>query len=205
VRRTIRGAGLVLAASLAIAGCLDGSDLGPGASEGSDPTATEAGSPSDVTRDEWQFARELEEPESWEENGITVEVTGISINDATHPDLPSRVGDFLDDDVQTVVVLEVAVANDSGESISFNPNQGTLMVVREQTNADLWFTDNFAGSEMLDGTDDGGQVFWMFKDTSFEDAIANEQLTYIARPAKTSEEGEELTGEVELVIRWDAP
>jgi hypothetical protein len=205
VRRTIHKAALVLVAVVALCGCLDGSDLGPSASEDSDPTATEAGSASDVTRDEWQFTHQPPQPVTWEENGIRVEVTGVSINDATHPDLPTRVADFLDDDVQAVVVLELAVANDSGASISFNPDQGTLLLAREQTNADLWFSESIAGSEMLAATDDGGQVFWMLRDTSFEDAIAEEQLTYTARPAKTSDEGEEVAGEVTLVVRWDAP
>lgn len=192
--------------ALLLAGCFDGSGVAPQTDEldAERPEDSEP-SPSDETRDEWQFALELEEPETWEQEGVRVEVTALTLNDATHEDLPSEVADFLDDDVLTVAVLEIEIANDSGETISFNPNQGTLLIAREQVNADLWFTENFGGSEVMDATDDGGRVFWMFRDTSFDDAVANEQLTYIARPAKVAEEDEALTDDVEIVVRWDAP
>lgn len=44
--------------------------------------------------------------------------------------------DFLEDDTQTVVVLEMTASNDSGETINFYPNQGTMQLGREQVDAD---------------------------------------------------------------------
>jgi hypothetical protein len=213
-------AGLVL-----VAGCGDGSELGPGSERDTAPQPepaasddgagetdeTDADAPDELDVDddsdtrEWQFATSFDTPFVWDDSGVRLSVTGLGINDATHPDLPGEVAEFLDGGVQTIVVLEMTASNDSGQTIDFYPDQGQIQLGREQVDADLWFTDPIAGFDWRDGVDDDGQVFWMLKNTSFEDAVGAGELTFLASAAFSSDAFDPVTDAVEVAVTWDAP
>lgn len=221
----------VAAAALALAGCADTDEFGPGsqpdpaeqaeetedADAPEDEPAEDAGSEDEapdelaVEEDEeadtdgWRYVEEFDEPFVWEENGVRLSVTGIGLTDVTADEVPSDVTDFLDDDAQVVVVLEMTASNDSGQVIDFYPGQGTIQLLREQLDSDLWFTDSIAGFDWRDGVDDSGQVFWVMTNTSYEEAVAAGELDYTTSTIYASEDFEEVAPGVELTITWSAP
>lgn len=217
------------AAALVLAGCSDTSDFGPESEpdaaeqpedaeeaedEGTGEPAEEVESEVDaseeldvdeeeVATDDWRYVEEFDEPFVWEENAVRLSITGIGLTDATSDEVPTDVTDFLDDGAQVVVVLEMTASNDSGQTIDFYPDQGTIQLLREQVDADLWFSDSIAGFDWRDGVDDSGQVFWVLTNTSYEDAVQAGQLDYAASPVFSSEEFEEVAGSAELTITWN--
>jgi hypothetical protein len=221
------------AAALVLAGCGDTDDFGPGsapdageqqgdtdaATEGTDADAGadddvegEGEAPDELEIDEddaadvsWRYVEEFDEPFVWEENGVRLSITGVGLTDATSDEIPSDVAEFLDDGAQVVVVLEMTASNDSGQEIDFYPSQGTIQLLREQLEADLWFSDNFAGSEWRDGVDDSGQVFWQLTNTSYEDALQAGELTYTTSSVFSTEDFEEVAGGAEVTVNWSTP
>jgi hypothetical protein len=221
----------ILAAFLAatvVAACADASDLGAGserdpaerdeaAAEDDPEEETEEGeadesegeAPAELEVDEdtaageeWQYVEAFDDPFVWEEGGIRLSVTGIGINDATHPEMPGDVTDFLDDGVQTIVVLEMTASNDSGAMVNFYPDQGTIQLLREQVEADLWLSDSVAGADWRDGVDADGQVFWMMNNTSFDEAVSAGELTFVAGAPHDSESWDDVAGSPELQVTW---
>jgi hypothetical protein len=216
------------AAALVLAGCSDTSDFGPESEpdaaeqpedvedEGTAEPAEEAESEVDASEEldvdeeevatgDWRYVEEFDEPFVSEENGVRLSITGIGLTDVTSDEVPTDVTDFLDDGAQVVVVLEMTASNDSGQVIDFYPDQGTIQLLREQVDADLWFSDSIAGFEWRDGVDDSGQVFWVLTSTSYEDAVQAGQLDYATSPVFSSEEFEEVAGSAELTITWNVP
>ena len=212
------------AAALGIAGCADGSDLGPGSqpdpapvqdddAEDAEPAGAETDESEgeapdglDVTDGEaadndWQYIEEFDEPFVWEDAGLRVSITGIGLSDVTSDEVPSEVTDFIEEDTQTVLVLEMTVSNDSGTQVDFYPSQGTVQILREQLEADLWFSDSIAGSDWRDGVDDSGQVFWMLS-TPFEEAVAAGELTYLTSSVWDAD-FEEVTSGAEITVTWE--
>lgn len=216
------------AAILVLAGCSDTSDFGPesepdaaeqpedaedvGTAEPAEEADSEVAAPEEldvdeeeVATDDWRYVEEFDEPFVWEENGVRLSITGIGLTDATSGEVPTDVTDFLDDGAQVVVVLEMTASNDSGQTIDFYPDQGTIQLLREQVDADLWFSDSIAGFDWRDGVDDSGQAFWVLTNTSYEDAVQAGQLDYATSPVLSSEEFEEVAGSAELTITWNVP
>ena len=216
------------ASALVLVGCADTSDFGPGsepdpaeqpddaedeaAAEPEEEAEEEEEAPEELDVDEeeaasddWRYVEEFDESFVWEENGVRLSITGIGLTDVTSDEVPADVTDFLDDGAQVVVVLEMTASNDSGQAIDFYPGQGTIQVLREQVEADLWFTDSIAGFDWRDGVDDSGQVFWVLTSTSYKDAVQAGELAYIAGPVFSSEDFEEVAGAAELTITWNAP
>ena len=215
-------------AALVLAGCADTGDFGPGsepdpaeqpdetdeddAAEPEEEAGEEGEAPEELDVDEeeaasddWRYVEEFDDPFVWEDNGVRLSITGIGLTDVTSDEVPSDVTDFLDDGAQVVVVLEMTASNDSGQVIDFYPGQGTIQVLREQVEADLWFTDSIAGFDWRDGVDDSGQVFWVLTTTSYEDAVQAGELVYIASPVFSSEDFEEVAGSAELTVTWSVP
>jgi hypothetical protein len=216
------------AAAALVLACADASELGAGSErdpaeqeetseaepeqaepEGAEPEEPEGDAPDDLEVDEeaangeaWQFVEAFDDPFVWEEGGVRLSITGIGINDAAHPDVPSDVAEFLDDGVETIVVLEMTASNDSGQTINFYPDQGTIQLLREQVEPDFLFTDSIAGYEWRDGVDDDGQVFWMLMNTSFDDAVAAGELTFVTGAPHDSESWDDIAGPVEMQVTW---
>jgi hypothetical protein len=220
----------VAGAALVLSGCGATDDLGPGSdpdpavdtatSEANDgePTTEEtedgeesdeasgasdevAAEDSDEADTDWQYVEEFDEPVVWEEEGVRLSITGVGINDVTSDQVPSEVTEFLEDDAQTVVVLEMTVSNDSGQVLNFFPDQGQIQVLREQGEPDFWFSDSVAGSDWPDGVDDDGQIFWVLTSTEWQDAVDAGELTYRADGAFTAD-FDRFTSDVEVPITW---
>lgn len=206
------------AAALALlTGCADtdgmgaGTDPDPAPQEDSDDDqddeeADEAADDLDVDEDDdspmEQTIHEFDDPFVWEEGGVRVSVTGLGIN-RIDDDTPADVADWLEDDTNTVVVLDITASNDHGEAINLYLNQGELQVEREQVEADMFLSDSFAGSEMRDGTDDNGEVFWQLT-TEYEDVVAAGTLDYVFSGPGNAETFERIVdGNVEMTIEWD--
>jgi hypothetical protein len=221
------------AAALVLAGCGNTDNFGPGsapdtaeqqddtdaatdsadADTGVDDDAEEEGeAPDELVVDEedasdvsWRYVEEFDEPFVWEENGVRLSITGVGLTDATSDEIPSDVAEFLEDGAQVVVVLEMTASNDSGQAIDFYPSQGTIQLLREQVEADFWFSDSFAGSEWRDGVDDSGQVFWQLTSTSYDDALQAGELTYTTSTVFSTEDFEEVAGGAEITVTWATP
>jgi hypothetical protein len=95
-------------------------------------------------------------------------------------------------------------SNDSGEQIDLYANQGTIQIGREQVEADLWFSDSFAGSEWRDGVDDEGLVVWVLS-TGFDEAVAEGRLDYTASAPSNAETWDTIADDIDLTVEWDVP
>jgi hypothetical protein len=190
----------------------DGDEPADGEDAAEDPAEGDVEAADELEADEddaeqagWQYVEEFDEPHVWEENGLRLSVTGIGFNDATSDELPSEVAEFLEDDAQVVVVLEMTISNDTGETVDFFPSQGQIQLLREQVDADLWFSDNLAGTDWRDGVDDDGQVMWLLSRTGFDEAVAAGELAYTASGAFSAEDFDNVTSDVDMTIEWTTP
>lgn len=170
--------------------------------------AAETEAPEDVdelTEDdgpsEGQHRIEFDSPYTYESNGVKLVVDAIQFNDVEN--LEADVTEFLEDDTQTVLVARMQASNDTGKTINFYPNQATLKIGREQVDADMIFSDSFAGMDWLDQTDDEGQVYWQLK-TPFEEAIAAGSLILTTSAPHDSESWDDVGEPVNMTIEWSA-
>ena len=223
VRTKLRYFAAASVALLLAGGCVDSDDLGPGSEQVETPQETddeqEVTAPpeatveeaEDVTDDlaadeaeeqvENQLIVEFDDPFVWEEAGIRLAVTGVGITDATSDDVTEDIRNFLDEGTETVVVLAMQVSNDSGEAINLYANQGEIQVGREQVDADLFLSDSFAGSDMRDGVDDDGQVFWSLR-SPWEEVIDHGELDLIISGPSSSDTFDRLADDIELQVTW---
>lgn len=156
----------------------------------------------DEADDIWQFVEDFDDPFVHEDGGVRLSITGLALSDVTSDDFPADVAEFLEDDTQTAVVLEMTASNDSGSQIDFYPGQGEIQLGREQVQPDLWFTESLAGMDWRDGVDDTGQVFYELEQ-DYEDAVAEESLTFIANDPM--DEDFNTVGEgFEIEVTWDS-
>lgn len=163
--------------------------------------AEELAADEEESDEDFRFVVQFDEPFVHEDGGIRLSITGLGITDATSDQMPSDVAEFLDDGVTTVLVLEMTASNDSGEQVNFYPDQGTIQVLREQVEADLWFSDSVAGMDWRDGVDSNGQVFWMLS-SPFEDVVAAGELAYVASAPHDSESWDNVADDFELTVTW---
>lgn len=150
--------------------------------------------------EEGQHLVEFDEPIVYESNGVRLSITGVGFTSLDSPVVDQEVRDFLEEDTRTILALEMTVSNDSGEAINIWANQGTVQVGREQIDADLWLSDDFAG-EMRDGVDDDGLVVWQLE-TEFDEAVALGELVYTTMAPSSMETYEPVADDVELTVTW---
>jgi hypothetical protein len=199
--------------ALVLTGCPDAGELAPDTEP--DPAPVEEDEPDvdeeadeaaeELVEDEgeaWQHLVEFDDPIVWEDSGVRLSFTGIGLNDVTHDDAPSDVVEFLDEDVITLIVVELTASNDSGTTIDFFPAQGEIHVGREQVESDLLLTDSFAGMDWRDGVDDTGMVVWALTQTSFEEAIELGELVYTASAPFDADTFDEVAAPVEVTVTW---
>lgn len=212
--RTLTATGVAL---LLAAGCGDTDDLGPGSEpdpapqeEAEDAAAPEEAAEEDAPDEldideddgieEGQFLEEFDEPVVYESNGVRLSITGIGFTSMDSPVVDDDTRDFLEDDTETLLALEMTVSNDAGEEINLFANQGTIQIGRQQVEADLWFSDSFAG-EMRDGVDDDGMVIWQLT-TPFDELVELGELTYVASAPSSNETFESIAEDIELQVTW---
>lgn len=211
-----------IAVLVLLAGCVDTEGMGPGSEPDPAPQADDAEEDAtdeeetdaeeetddDLDTDEpddeemEQTAQVFDDPFVWEQEGIRISVTGIGINriDERTPDDVTRA---LEDDTNTVLVLDVTASNDHGEAIDLYPSQGEIQVGREQVDAAMWLGDPIAGSGMRDGTDDSGEVFWELT-SDYDDVAAEGALDYIVTgPSNAETYDRVIDGDIELAVEWD--
>lgn len=213
-----------LAAVVLLAACADTDDLGPGTepdpaaqtdeepAEEPDEEPEEPEEPAEPVEDlepdedeeaEGHFIHELEDPVVYEDSGIRLSITGIGITSMDSPVIDDELHDYVEDGTETLLALEMTVSNDAGEEVNVYANQGTIQVGREQVDADIIFSDSFAG-EMRDGVDDDGQVIWQLS-APFDDVMGEGALDYVASAPSSNETYESVAADIELTVEWDAP
>jgi len=145
----------------------------------------------------------FEEPFAYESNGVSLAVTDLSITSREFMvEQDPSLDDLLDEGTQTMLALNMQATNDSGQTINFYPNQGTLKVGREQVDADLFLSDDFAGNDWQDATDDGGAVIWMLSAPYQEVVQAGEATLTVSAPSSV-EDFSSMGKPVELTITWE--
>lgn len=209
----------LLATLLLLTACADTDDLGPGTEP--DPAEQEDQEPDEVEDQESEepvedlepdedeqaegiLRQELDDPVVYEDSGVRLSVTGVGLSSMDSPEADESLGDFVEDDTQTVLALEMTASNDSGGMVDFYPDQGTVHVGREQVEADLFLSESVGGADMRDGVDNNGLVIWQLT-APYDEVVAEGQLTFAASAPVDSESFDRVGGEVELTVEWDAP
>lgn len=206
-----------LAAVLLLTACGDTDDLGPGTEpdpaeqEDQEPEDTEEAEepvedlePDEDEQAEGILRQELDDPVVYEDSGVRLSITGVGLSSMDSPEVDESLGDFVEDDTQTVLALEMTASNDSGAMVDFYPDQGTVHVGREQVEADLFLSESVGGADMRDGVDNNGLVVWQLT-APYDEVVAEGQLTFAASAPVDSESFDQVGGEVELTVEWDAP
>ncbi|WP_323959741.1 hypothetical protein GC088_14590 [Arthrobacter sp. JZ12] len=218
VKKTSTYLAVATAVALATGGCGNTESLGPGSERDPAPQRESASvaapeeaqeeaaeeleaDEAEASDEEWRFVEEFAEPFVWEEGGVRLSVTGIGITDATSPEVPAEVSELLGEETQAVVVLEMTASNDTGQVVNFFPGQGSIQLLREQVDAELFLSDSIAGNDWRDGVDGDGQVFWSLQNTPFKEAVEAGELTFVAGGA-SSQEFATITDDVEITVTW---
>jgi hypothetical protein len=156
-----------------------------------------------------QIIFRLDPPSTFEENGLRLEVTYISFQ--SREDLLAQAEDdadkafleaMIEEQTQTIVRVEAVLANNSGETVSWHPSQGTLQIGSEQRDANPFLSpDEIGGNDILDGTEDDGLAIFEFR-TPRDELFATGQARYVVGPA-FDDDFNEVAGEADLTITWE--
>lgn len=149
-----------------------------------------------------QLLVDLNSPVVWEEAGVRVAVTGIGFTSLDSPVVDKALLDFVEDDTQTIISLDVTVSNDAGEPVNVYANQGTIQIGRTQQDAAPFLSDSFAG-EMNDGVDDDGLVLFEMSE-AYDELVGEGTLLYEAPGPSSAETYEGVADDVAITVEWDA-
>lgn len=144
-----------------------------------------------------------EPPVLWEKGGVRLEVQGVTLSsvEAAEEDFPGIQAE-LDPATETLVLLTLTATNATGDTISWHPNQGTLVIGSEQVDASIWHSDDIGEVAWFDGVEMSGAVVFEFTST-FEELAPVGLARYIVTSAHSSDDyGVDYGGDAMMDIAW---
>ena len=147
--------------------------------------------------DGWQTI-EFDQPYTYEDAGVALHLYAVAIGD------PSLLDDTTgrSDDTRSLLVGYFAASNDSGHTVRFYPDQGTIRIARQQVDASPFLTEGLAGNEWQDQVDDEGQAIWELPLTPDEVQDAGGFRYTASAPMPAGEFVPDFADDVQLDVTW---
>lgn len=109
--------------------------------------------------------------------------------------------DFLEDDTQTLVSLEMEALNNSDQPFDWYPNQDALVIGDEQIDASLFVSEDVAGDNWQPGVRKEGSVHWESRQP-FDQLVQLGSARLLISEAINLESFERVSDNFEITIRW---
>lgn len=188
----------------------DDPDEDEGREEDEDEAALDEDAAEEVSEaEEGRFVHEYDEPVVWEEGDFRMEISGVAISSRRW--LLSEVeGDGfeaadieagLDDDTETLFLLEVEASHHADRQVSWYPDQGELIVGDRQVDADMWFTGDVGHTDWEPGTTRNDDIVWQLP-TPWDEVVAHEEAEYRVRGASDMEDFDFEGPDAAIELTW---
>jgi hypothetical protein len=168
-----------------------------------DREAEEALEPDEEADEEGRYVVEFESPYTYETDGLTLEIDGIAFTSRERllEETPEA-EEVIEETLQTFVALRMIAVNETGGDVDFFPDQGQIVLGDEQLDPDWLLSDSVGGGPMRDGVRSEGTIIWG-SSRSFDEAIALEELRFIASAPFDDESFEPIGDDVDIKVEWE--
>jgi hypothetical protein len=197
---------VVVAAVVLLAACTEDAPVNPGGQSPS-PTAAVGVTSEAATSPDAESPEEFALDHTWTKAGMTLSLDSLHMGDvdqvcAPHAggaDGPRELCGQTDGGESTIAWLDIAVANDTGNSFEFGPDRGALVIGSRRVEAEM-FAGSTAPSEVDDGATVESQMLWLLPMPLDDVLAAGELQVTVKGPGEGKQDG--VTGESQTTVRW---